>query len=232
VGDARSLPKLRVTNEPVAAASEELRGALSRVLAEREIVRLAIPGGSALAALPEARARLGGDWARIALTWVDERCVPEDDEESNRGAAARLGLLEDPTPACLLRLYEDGESPAQAVARASTAIRTVFEGALDVSLLGMGEDGHVASLFPSSPWLTEDSVAYIGDSPKPPASRITLTRALLGTAQHAILLATGEAKRAALTRLLAGDPQLPAHELPGLVVVTDLEVPDRHPSSS
>ena len=218
---------LRISNDPVAAASDALSGALARVLSEREIVRLAIPGGSALAALPAARARLAGDWTRVALTWVDERCVPESDEESNRGAAARRGLLEDPAPACLLPLYEDGESPAQAVARASTAMREMFAGALDVLLLGMGEDGHIASLFPSRPQPRGALLAHVDDSPKPPASRITLTRPLLGTAKHAILLAAGEAKRAALTRLVAEDPLLPACGLPGLVVATDLEIPQQ-----
>lgn len=226
-----SSPKLRVATDPTAAAAEELARALANELARRELVRLAVPGGSALEALAAARARLGRDWSRVSLTWVDERCVPVDDPASNRGAAMRLGLLEDPAPAHVVPLFEDGESPAAAVARASGALRTVLGDALDVLLLGMGEDGHIASLFPSRRHPGGGSVAWVADSPKPPADRITLTRAVLGTARHTTLLATGEAKRPALVRLLAGDRCMPAQGLPGLVIVTDLDI-DRSSQTS
>jgi 6-phosphogluconolactonase len=215
---------LRVSGDPVATATEELCDAISRDLAEGEFVRLAIPGGSALAALPGARERLGDAWNRIALTWVDERCVPVDDPDSNRGAARRLGLLEDPAPVSVLPLHEDGESPAQAVKRVTAGLQSTFDNALDVLLLGMGEDGHIAALFPSRGRPLHGPVAHVADSPKPPSDRITLTRAILATARDAILFVTGEGKRSALEKLLAGDARLPAHGLPGLVVVTDLEI--------
>jgi 6-phosphogluconolactonase len=216
-------------------AGQVLGSALRAVLRERETVRLAIPGGSALAAATAARAALGRDWSRIALTWVDERCVPEAAEDSNRGAARRAGLLDcgedaraTPAPARVLPLFEDGETPAEAVARVESRLGAELGGQLDVLLLGMGADGHVASLFPGRPVPAEVRVAHVADSPKPPADRITLTRPLLETARHAVLLATGEAKREALERLLAGDPTLPAQGLAGLVVVTDLAL-DRTP---
>jgi 6-phosphogluconolactonase len=215
---------LRISGDPVATATEELCDAISRGLAEGEFVRLAIPGGSALAALPGARERLGDAWTRVALTWVDERCVPVDDPNSNRGAVQRLGLLEDPAPASVLPLHEDGESPAQAVDRVTAGLQSTFDNALDVLLLGMGEDGHIASLFPSRERPLHGPVAHLADSPKPPSDRITLTRSILATARDAILLVTGEGKRSALENLLAGDPRLPAHGLSGLVVVTDLEI--------
>lgn len=212
-------------------AGQALVSALRAVLQERETVRLAIPGGSALAVATAARAALGRDWSRIALTWVDERCVPGAAEDSNRGAARRAGLLEPgedpraaPAPARVLPLFEDGETPAEAVARVESRLAAELGGQLDVLLLGMGEDGHVASLFPGRPVPAEVRVVHVADSPKPPADRITLTRPMLETARHAVLLATGEAKREALERLLAGDPTLPAQGLPGLIVVTDLEL--------
>jgi len=216
-------------------AGAALESVLRAVLTERATVRLAIPGGSALAAARAARAGLGPDWSRVALTWVDERCVPRAAEHSNRGAAGRAGLLDSgedpravPAPARVLPLFEDGETPAQAVARVESRLGAELGGQLDVLLLGMGADGHVASLFPDRPSPAGRWVAHVPDSPKPPADRITLTRSLLATARHAVLLATGEAKRAALERLVAGDPALPAHGLSGLIVVTDLEL-DRAP---
>lgn len=210
-------------------AGEALASSLRTALRQRKTVRLAIPGGSALVAATAARAALGPEWARVALTWVDERCVPESAPDSNRGAARRAGLLDPgedpraaPAPARVLPLFEDGETPAEAVARVESLLESAFGGQLDVLLLGLGEDGHVASLFPGRPAPGEGRVAHVADSPKPPADRITLTRSLLATARHGVLLATGEAKREALERLVAGDPTLPVHGLPGLVAVTDL----------
>jgi 6-phosphogluconolactonase len=99
-----------------------------------------------------------------------------------------------------------------------------FSNSLDVALLGMGPDGHVASLFPCLPPPAAGWVAHVSNSPKPPADRITLTRAALATARHAILVAVGESKRDALRRLVSGDPRLPASGLAGLVIVTDLDL--------
>jgi 6-phosphogluconolactonase len=200
------------------------------VLEERDLVRLAIPGGSALPAAAHSRAELGSDWNRVALTWVDERCVPVDHAESNRGAARELGLLdrelgapERPAPRLVLPLFESDETPSAAVERVTRGLARDFDGGLDVLLLGMGEDGHVASLFPGRQEPGTASVAHIADSPKPPADRITLTRSMLRRARWSVLVAIGESKRPALEQLLAGDARLPAHGLAGLTIVTDLE---------
>jgi len=215
---------------PFARAGEVLQRALHDVLARRPQARLAIPGGSALDAAPAARTALGEDWHRVALTWTDERCVPVGDPASNRGAATRLGLLGaegtasgDPGPAFALPLYEAGETPDAAVARASAGFAAHFSNGLDVVLLGMGSDGHVASLFPSRPDAAPGWVVHVADAPKPPPDRISLTRAALATAACVVLVAAGESKRPAIERLLAGDARLPAAGLEGLVVVTDLD---------
>ncbi len=229
-------PELIKAKDPVAAAAKELASAIDEILKERANARLAIAGGSALAVLAPAREKLATAWSRVQLTWVDERCVPVAHAESNRGAVARMGLLDtldtegtsqdkgERGPGAVLPLFEDGEAPSDAVERVGIALAADFDAALDVLLLGMGEDGHIASLFPSHVWPARSLVAHISDSPKPPPDRITLTRALLATARRAVLLAMGEGKRNALERLLAGDARLPAHGLPGLIIVTDLEL--------
>lgn len=207
------------SDDPVFAASELLVEAISRV---PDAPRLAIPGGSAVAALRPAREELGSAWEHVRLTWVDERCVPLADARSNRGAAYRAGALDAGAPPALeLPLFRDGETGDDAVARVESALDRGFGGALDVLLLGLGEDGHVASLFPGRQ--TDGlRVAHVRGSPKPPPERITLTRSFLGTAGETVLFAVGEGKRAALARLLRGDAALPAHGLLGLAVVTDL----------
>ena len=118
------------------------------------------------------------------------------------------------------------ETPAEAVERVTREWATRFSNSLDVALLGMGADGHVASLFPSlpAPSAAAGWVAHVAQSPKPPADRITLTRAALATARHVILVAVGEPKRDALCGVIEGDPRFPASGLPGLAIVTDLAV--------
>jgi 6-phosphogluconolactonase len=185
--------------------------------------RLAIPGGSAvqlmaplLPLLPEAVR------ARLRLTWVDERCVPLADPASNRGAAERAGLV--PDCARVLPLWSDDASPAAACERVVAGLAADFAGGLDVALLGLGEDGHIASLFPGHPALASDEpVLHIADSPKPPARRMTLGLSLLQRAGLCVVLATGEGKRDALVRLQRADKALPATALGRLIVFTDLE---------
>jgi len=205
--------------DPAAAAAALLAPLLERADRERGRARLAVAGGSALAALGPLRAGLGaGVWGRLLLTWVDERCVPWADPQSNRGAAYRAGQLDSAAPPALeLPLFLDGETPAAACARVAAGLRGPFQGGLDALLLGMGEDGHIASLFPGRPW--DPPVFAVLDSPKPPSRRITLGLPTLATAPAGILLTVGEAKRNALERLAAGDPLLPASALRGLTVV-------------
>jgi len=208
----------RVSRDAFGDAARLVAGALEEVAAERGRVRLAIPGGSAVAAARQAAEHLrerGFAFERLLLTWVDERCVPSSSPESNYGTARFA-----PAPGVELPLYLDGERPEQAVARVEQELARGFEGALDVVLLGMGGDGHIASLFVDRPPLP-GFVGHVGDSPKPPPDRITLTRALLATARHTILVAVGAPKRAALERLVDGDHGLPAAGLPGLVICTD-----------
>lgn len=221
-------PELVIDDHPIARAAELLGAAL--VSADRargsDGARLAIPGGFAQAVAVRARERLDdGLWSRLHLTFVDERCVPLADADSNAGAAARAGLFDRGEPRTVLRLWLEEDGPALALERVRRGLAADFAGALDVVLLGMGGDGHIASLFPDRP-VPAGPVAHVADAPKPPAERITLTREILDTARRCVLVAVGSDKRPALARLVAGERALPAGGLPGLVVVTD-----RHPES-
>ena len=215
-----------VAQDPNAAAAALLVPLLERIDGQRGRARLAVAGGSVITALGAVRRWLhGGVWSRLQLTWVDERCVAFDDPQSNRGAAHRDGHLDpgDP-PALELPLYLDGETPQEACARVAAALRDDFLGGLDVLLLGMGEDGHIASLFPGRPFerIGDPPVFAVPDSPKPPPRRITLALSMLASAESGVLAAAGAGKRSALERLAKGDPELPATRLQGLVVATDL----------
>ena len=216
-----------VDSDPISKASELVVAALRTSVAERNGARFAISGGSAAATLGKIVAALPDDvWKKVQLTWVDERCVPQESPLSNRGDAYRQGWLKkDRPPGYELPLWLDGETPEKATRRVRQSIENVFRSKLDVVLMGIGEDGHIASLFAGHPArFVKGPVTTLNDSPKPPAERITLTYELLRTSRTTFILGMGEAKRAALERVVAGDPLAPANALPELTIVTDLEL--------
>lgn len=209
----------------IATAAVRVVAALTAADAKRwDGPRLAIPGGSAVKAMAGVWTALPDELRRrVRLTWVDERCVPEADKESNHGAARRGGLVPRDL-AAVQPLWWDGATQEEVTARMDLAFAGSLAGGLDVALLGLGEDGHVASLFPGREWRSESWVTFIKDAPKPPPERVSLTLGALMLAGQMILLATGEGKREALTRLVRGDKALPAAHLERLIVVTDLDL--------
>lgn len=188
---------------------------LARAIDERDQAALALPGGSAAAALLPELVHAPLDWGKVHLFWGDERAVPPDDPESNYGLARRL--LIDPLslpPARVHRIPADAAPLSRAAERYSeTLVRELGSPPqLDVALLGLGPDGHVCSLFPGHHVLDQAGwVAALDDSPKPPAERITLTLASLRHARVVALAAFGSSK-AEIVRNVLEDPQssLPA----------------------
>ncbi len=144
------------------------------------------------------------DWNRIDVFWVDERFVAAEDPDRNDAEAMRAlfneceGVRLHPMPS------DEGQSLDEAVARATSQWRDITGGAaFDLVILGMGPDGHIASLFPGRP-LHEDCPLYaLDDSPKPPARRITFSLPVLRASKRIHLIAAGVAKAEALARVLA-----------------------------
>ncbi len=219
------IPSSVVTPDPITVAAQRVVEALERADSANGRSRFAVAGGSAVRCLARVRAQLDrGAWSRLSLTWVDERVVPFADPSSNRGAAWRDGALSTEQPVGFeMPLLCDGESVGDALARVSLDFARRFNGGLDVTLLGMGEDGHIASLFPGREVSSGEAViAHVTDSPKPPSERVTLTLRALATAGTHVLLAQGAAKADAVRRLLRGDENLPAAGLAGVIVITDI----------
>jgi len=173
------------------------------------------------AALVEARhQRVPFD--HVSFFWADERCVPPDDPASNfRLAALRLLRPLHIPPAQIHRIRGE-DAPDRAAARAEAELRAVLGGpattqpALDLVLLGLGEDGHVASLFPSEPEVVRANPAVfrvIYNAPKPPPCRVTLGYGALAAARQVWVLASGPGKAAALRESLRRDGTTPLSHL-------------------
>ena len=188
---------------------------------------VALAGGSTpkrlyeLLATAEFRERL--PWDRVHWFWGDERFVPPDDAESNY-RMARLAMLEAvPAPADHIHPVPfAGLTPEQAAAAYQAALQRCYGAAeldparplFDLVLLGLGEDGHTASLFPATPALQERRAwvaSVLGAKPEP---RVTLTYPALESARHVVFLVAGAGKRAVLQRLQRGEDLPAAHVRP------------------
>lgn len=162
------------------------------------------------------------DWSRIQVFWGDERCVPPDHEQSNYRSAYEHLLKHVDIPEENIHRMEGELPPAEAAQRYEDEIRRVLElepGELprfDLVMLGMGDDGHTASLFPGTAALNEEhKLVVANDVPQMDTTRITLTFPVLNAARQVIFLVGGTGKGEQLERVLFG----PEDELPpaGLV---------------
>jgi 6-phosphogluconolactonase len=203
-------------------AAEEWRARALAAVAASGRFTVALTGGStprvlyALLADPAAPYRDALPWARTHVFFGDERNVSPDHPDSNYGMARDALLARVPLPPENVRRMR-GEDDAEAAARAYERDLRAFFGSdprFDLLLLGMGADGHVASLFPGSPALEERSrLVAATSSPPPGGRRITLTFPVLEAAARVVFLVAGEAKAPAVARALsgaAGDEAVPA----------------------
>ena len=194
--------ELIVTEDEESAAKR-----VAELLAEsaRAGGEIALTGGSTPARAYERAAELEPDWSAAGVWWGDERCVPPDDDRSNFGLARRtlLDRLE-AQPGRVHRIRGEDE-PEAAAASYDHELRGTT---LDLLLLGLGPDGHVASLFPNSPGLAETERFAIPAEPKldPFVERVTMTPPPLRSARRVVFLVTGEQKAEAVVAALAGPP--------------------------
>lgn len=211
----------RTTAERIAAAILDAR-------AERGAAHVALAGGRTPGDAYRQLARLVGDWRDVHLWLGDERAVPLDDPESNCALVASTLLAELP-PGCppptvhpVAGADEDAEAAARAYERELRATVPGDPPQLDVALLGLGEDGHTASLFPDDPVLEErERLCVAVHGLKPPFGRVTMTLPLLRAARKLILLAEGAGKAWAIGATLNG----PSSRVPAsLLADADVEL--------
>jgi 6-phosphogluconolactonase len=211
------------------AVAARLVTRLVDVSAARGHASLVLTGGGigtrVLAELAAAPARDAVDWRHLDIWWGDERFLPAADPERNE-TGARQALLDhvDTDPSRVRPMPgpdgPDGPDPEAAAARYARWLKSASQPedhgqvpSFDVLLLGIGPEGHVASLFPGMPALYEERTAVaVHGSPKPPPTRLTLTLPAITAAREVWILASGEEKAAAVRMALsdAGPVQVPA----------------------
>jgi 6-phosphogluconolactonase len=190
---------------------DDVPTAFATLLVNRTPGSIALSGGSTARAGYVAAARLAHDWSATEFWFGDERCVPVGDADSNEGMA-RSAWLDRTETGAVHSLATAGSDPETAAARYEQNLRAAPP--LDVVHLGLGPDGHTASLFPDSPALAEARrwVVATGDD-RHPHPRLTLTFPGLAAARLIVVTVAGAEKRDAFERVGAGDPDLPAARL-------------------
>ncbi len=200
-------------------AAEQIASGIDLALAERDRAQIALAGGETPRA---AYARLAEEhlpWERVDVLLGDERWVPADDPSSNARMLRETLLAQSPASRARFHPVPTDRPTPQASAEAyASELAVLCPGALprfDVLLLGLGDDGHTASLFPgtAAPGVSDRPVT-IGEGKGLP--RITLTAPVLSAARRVIFLVSGAGKRQALARLL--DPSEPAERTPARLV--------------
>ena len=198
-------PDLRVVNDPAATVGELIADQA------KQGGSIVLTGGSTPGKAYERAAERAPDWSRVTLWWGDERCVPPDDERSNYRLAREtlLDRLEVP-PRAVHRIR--GELPPE---EAAQEYDDAIAGAeLHLLLLGLGPDGHTASLFPGTPQVAVEDrrVTFGPPGLEPFVDRVTLTMPAIQSAFRIVFLVTGEAKAEAVARAFGGEisPEIPA----------------------
>jgi 6-phosphogluconolactonase len=177
----------------------------------------------------------GSSLGNSEFFWADERCVPPDDPDSNFAAADRHFFQPLSVPKYRIHRILGEENPAFAAQQAEAEIFRIVpinakgQPAFDLIFLGMGEDGHVASLFPGEPPVKDETVyRTIDNSPKPPPKRITLGYSTIAAAKQVWVLAAGAGKEAAFRESLRPDGQTPLARVlqahPRAKVFTDISL--------
>jgi len=214
-----------------AHAADLFAQAAREAIAARGRFMVALTGGSSpkktYERLADASLSGGIDWANAFVFLGDERFVPYNNEQSNYGMCRRLLLDHVPVPeAQVFPIPTDTATPAEAaLAYAETLSRTFAQPpdgpppALDLILLGMGDDGHCASLFPGMPTLHKSDRWVLASPPgtlPPPVDRITVTFPVLNTARQVVFLVNGEKKAAPVRDIFEGGAGVDQHPAAGV----------------
>ena len=229
----RPAPRIEVHEDSADLATSAAGALIARLedaQARGEVPQIALTGGTIADTLHRELGRMGHsstvDWSRVVVWWGDERFVAPDSPDRNVGQAmAAFGgrLPFDPAKVHAMPSTDDAPDVDAAAAAYGSQLRAHGSGSFEVLMLGVGPDGHIASLFPGYPQLDVDDTIAVGvtDSPKPPPARVSLTFAALNRSRAVWFLVSGQEKADAVARALA--PGADRHDVPAAGVTGELE---------
>jgi 6-phosphogluconolactonase len=191
------------------ALAERVVVQLREAIEARGVATLVVSGGKSPIALFQQLVRTSLDWSKVVITLADERWVPVEHPDSNEALLRRYLLVGAVAKAKFIGLYRSAQSQEAAALAADDALAELP--AIDVLVLGMGDDGHTASLFPNSPNLAEaldpqgTRRCWPMLAPTVPHQRLSMSRALLASARHPLLSISGQGKLDTLRTAARGD---------------------------
>ena len=195
------------------AALETILASAAQSIQERGTFHLVLAGGNTPREIYRGLSTAQADWAAWHVYFGDERCLPPDDPERNSYMARKAWLDGVPIPPLQVHAIAGELGAVRASRQYSELLRPV--GDFDLVLLGLGEDGHTASLFPDHEWGSvagsPDALAVF-DAPKPPSERVSMSAARLSRARQVLFLVSGESKRLAASAWRAGS-NIPARAI-------------------
>jgi 6-phosphogluconolactonase len=221
--------ELRVKDGPEQVAQEALEVITSSVrdaIAQRGVAHVSLAGGNTPKSTYQQLGAALGSWDNVEFWFNDERAVPPDDPQSNfKMVAEALGghptlhrIAGESDPEAASQAYER-EMRARIEPTADAGVPVI-----DLHVLGIGPDGHTASLFPGHPevQITDRLVVPVHDSPKPPPTRVTMTLPVLQVARQRVFLAEGADKAQPVSVLVSGpNPEYPSSLVGDSIVIVD-----------
>ncbi len=202
-------------------ASRRILNTAALAIASRGRFRIVLAGGRTPEQAYRLLAAADSDWARWEVYYGDERCLPENSPERNSAMAAQAWLDHVPIPFDQVHPIPAQLGPVEGARGYATHVAAALP--FDLVLLGLGEDGHTASLFPGQPHPGNDLVQAVFTAPKPPPERVSLSVQALSNTHELLVLVTGAGKRTAVAAWRRG-AQLPIgqlHPAAGIDVLID-----------
>lgn len=190
--------------EVAVEACRKIQRAAEQAIAARGQFRIALAGGRTPERTYRLLSEVDADWQRWQIYFGDERCLPADDPQRNSVMANSSWLDRVIIPAANIHAIAAELGPHQAAEQYTALVRQALP--FDLVLLGLGSDGHTASLFPESLPQEQSLVEPVLNAPKPPSQRVTLSIAALSQSREIIVLVSGREKRPALRAWQRGKP--------------------------
>ncbi len=194
--------RLQTADDVAQAVCQTVLNDAAKAIAERGQFKIVLAGGTTPEKVYRLLAKADADWSKWLIYYGDERCLPEDHADRNSLMATQAFLGKVAIPQTQIFTIPAELEPDQAAKQYQQTIKAALP--FDVVLLGMGEDGHTASLFPGHVHQSDELTHAVYNSPKPPPERVTISAKALSDSQRVIFLITGGNKQDAVKQWRSG----------------------------